>query len=95
LLRQDGIGVVDVRLTLQSHDGALIYLTYSGVLDLGVDGYQKFLQGQLPPTIPVHIAPRFQTGHSDFLWMNRIQCVGIGEADMAAARVSYDVYAIR
>lgn len=94
LLRTDGIGLVDVRLTLQSHDGALIYMTYTGVLDLGAEGYNRFLSGEMPPTFPVRTAPRFQTGHKDYLWLNRLQCIAIGEADIAASSVAYDVYAV-
>jgi len=94
LLRTDGVGLVDVRLTLQTHDEALIYVTYTVILDLGADGYEKFLAGQMPATFPVRIAPRFQTGHPSYRWMNRIQCVGIGEADTKNATVSYDVYGV-
>ena len=35
LVRQDGIGMLDVRATIEAHDGALIYITYTGVIDLG------------------------------------------------------------
>jgi hypothetical protein len=50
LERQDGIGMLDVRATIESHDGALIYITYTGVIDLGEDGYQQFLQGAPVPS---------------------------------------------
>jgi hypothetical protein len=69
LLRTDGVGLVDVRLTLQTYDDALIYMTYTGVLDLGADGYNRFLAGQMPPTFPVRTAPRFQTGHPNYLFI--------------------------
>ena len=38
-IRTDGVAILDVRTTLESHDGALIAITYSGVTDLGNDGY--------------------------------------------------------
>jgi Protein of unknown function (DUF3237) len=85
-LRTDGIGILDVRTTLESHDGALIAITYSGVADL---------EGKLPPRLTLHVVPRCQTAHPDYLWLNRIQCLGIGEIDMATSYVSYDVYAVR
>src|SRR4030095_11806782 len=34
-LRTDGIGILDVRTTLETHDGALIAIGYAGVVDLG------------------------------------------------------------
>ncbi len=63
-IRSDGIGILDVRATFQTHDGALIYATYSGVADLGADGYQKFLQQDLPPFIPLRIVPTLSHGSS-------------------------------
>jgi hypothetical protein len=93
-LRPDGIGVLDVRATLELEDGALIYTTYGGVADLGPDGYERFLAGNPPARVQLRITPRYYTGHSDYLWLNRLQCVGIGEVDMQQMRVSYDIYAV-
>jgi hypothetical protein len=30
-----------------------------------------------------------------YLWLNRLQCVGVGVFDVAQSRVSYDIYAMR
>lgn len=93
-LRQDGVGILDVRATLETHDGALIDATYSGVGDLGEDGYDKFLKGEFPKTVPVRIVPRFQTAHPAYKWLNRLQCLGIGEANLEQFTAHYDVYAV-
>jgi len=95
LLRTDGVGVLDVRATMELEDGALVYTTYGGVVDLGADGYNQFLKGILPPRPELRIVPRCQTGHPDYLWLNRLQCVGVGTFDVAKLRVSYDIYAMR
>lgn len=95
LLRADGVGILDVRATMELDNGALIYTTYGGVVDLGPDGYNQFLKGILPPRLELRIAPRYYTGHADYLWLNRLQCVGVGVFDVAQSRVSYDVYAMR
>jgi len=94
-VRTDGVAVLDVRGTIESHDGALIYVTYSGVGDLGVGGYEKFLRGEMPPVIALRVVPRFQTSHAGYLWLNRLQCLGVGEANTERLEVSYDIYAIR
>jgi hypothetical protein len=94
-IRTDGVGILDVRATFETHDGALIYTAYSGVVDVGEDGYQKFLQQDLPPFMSLRIVPRYHTTHPDYLWLNRIQCLGIGQVDMARLEVRYDVYAVR
>ncbi|MFN2424819.1 MAG: DUF3237 domain-containing protein [Candidatus Binatia bacterium] len=93
--RRDGVGILDVRTTIETHDGALIYLFYTGVADLGEDGYDRAVRGELPPLLKLRTAPRFQTAHPDYQWLNRLQCVGIGEAATGELKVSYDVYALR
>lgn len=92
LIRKDGIGVVDVRATMTTSDGGLIYTHYNGVLDAGEDGYTAFLEGRLPPQIPIRTAPRFHTAHPSYQWLNRLQCYSVGTVDLVAATVSYDVY---
>ena len=95
LLRTDGIGVLDVRATIELDNGALIYTTYGGVVDLGPEGYELFLKGILPPRPDLRIVPRYYTSHPDYLWLNRLQCVGVGILDVAKSKVSYDIYAMR
>jgi hypothetical protein len=95
LLRTDGVGLLDVRATMELDDGALIYTTYGGVVDLGPDGYGQFLKGVLPPRLNLRIAPRYHTGHPDYLWLNRLQCVGVGVFDVPQSKVSYDICAMR
>jgi hypothetical protein len=80
---------------LESHDGALIEITYTGVMDLGPDGYEKFLKGEAPATAAVRAAPRFRTAHPAYAWMNRLQCISIGKATPATPEVLFDVYALK
>jgi hypothetical protein len=94
-LRTDGVGILDVRATIETQDGALIYSTYSGVADLGEEGYQKFLQQDLPAVVQLRITPRYSCAHPEYAWLTRCQCVGIGEVNMGTLEVSYDIYAIR
>ena len=94
-LRTDGVGLVDVRATIKTHDNALIYTAYSGVMDFGKDGYEKLPKGEVPPVVSIHVTPRCYTSHPKYQWLNRIQCVGIGQSDMSRSEVAYDIYAIR
>jgi len=93
-IREDGVCILDVRATIETHDGALIYVAYQGVGEAGEDGYQRFLDGDPPPRLPIRAVPRFLTSHEDYLWMNRLQCINIGEADLENWVVGYDVYAL-
>jgi len=95
-IRSDGVGMLDVRITIETHDGALIYVTYTGVSDMGEGGYQKFMRGELPPSgTPIRTNPRLYTSHRDYLWLNRLHCLGIGQAFLERSEVCYDVYAVR
>jgi len=95
LLRNDGVGLLDVRATMELDNGALIYTTYGGVVDLGPDAYNQFLKGILPPRPELRIVPRYHTSHPEYLWLNRLQCVGVGVFDVAQSRVSYDIYGMQ
>jgi hypothetical protein len=94
-VRRDGVATLDIRQTFETHDGALILVTCPGVIDLGEDGYDEFLRGELPSAAQIRTSPRFLTSHPEYLWLNRLQCFGVGEYVAAANAASYDVYAIR
>jgi hypothetical protein len=94
-LRTDGVLILNVIATIECDDGALIDTRYSGVIDLGPEGYANFLKGIIPSGLKIRSGPRFRTAHPNYLWLNRLQCFGIGEADLAKLEVGYDVYALR
>ncbi len=94
-IRPDGVGITDVRGTIETDDGASIYITYTGVMDLGENGYQDFLQGKLPRTAQIRNAPRLQTAHPDYFWLNRLQCLSIAEINFTTFTSDFDVYAVK
>lgn len=79
-LRADGTLRLDVRLTLQTDDGALILMTYNGV-GKTEDGTTK-----------VRTAPLFETGDPRYAWLNSVQAVAVGAT--TAAGVAYEVYEV-
>ena len=93
-IRPDGVGILDVRITLETDDGALIYFTYKGVADMGDDGYTRFLEGNPVLKMPLRCAPLCLTSHPDYAWMNRKQFILVGEGDLTIPHASYDLYAI-
>lgn len=96
-IRTDGVGILDVRATFELDDGAVIYCYYYGVGEMGLDGYQSFLDGKPPPPegIELRTCPRFQTAHPDYLWLNRGLFVGVGKVFLDQSRVSYDIYQVK
>ncbi|HXT44225.1 MAG TPA: DUF3237 domain-containing protein [Pseudonocardiaceae bacterium] len=75
-----GIGHMDVRFTLETDDGALIYVSYNGRVDLS-----RGLEGATAYT-----APRFETGDDRYAWLNKIQAVGKGV--ISAGVLRFELY---
>src|SRR6267378_3208399 len=63
--KADGTFDLDVRVTLETDDGALIHMTFTGVRDDAND-YLRTL-------------PRFETAAPKYAFLNRLLAVGIGE----------------
>ena len=81
LTRNDGVLELDVRLTLETEDGAQIHMTYAGMRPGSDEDIAALAEGrEVPPErLYFRILPRFETAHSDWTWLNRLLCVGIGE----------------
>jgi uncharacterized protein DUF3237 len=69
LLRADGVLELDLRITLETDDHALIYMTFQGLR-----------HGEYFRTLP-----RFETSTEAYAFLNRIVCVGVGEARAGGA----------
>lgn len=94
-LRPDGIGLLNVRTTIKTNDGALIYLRYRGITDMGPEAYNELIEGKAKKQVfHVRINPILLTAHSDYLWLNRLFLLGIGKS-ASKSDIIYDVYAIR
>jgi hypothetical protein len=63
LLRGDGVLELDLRVTLATDDGALIYMTFAG---LRHGAYFRTL-------------PRFETAAEKYAFLNRLIAVGVGK----------------
>jgi hypothetical protein len=79
----DGITTVDVRFTVETHDGAVVYVTYTGRSD--------FREG--PGVHPIYAAPLFETGDERYAWLNLVQAVSKGTFD--GTNVRYEVAEVR
>jgi hypothetical protein len=96
VVRSDGVGMLDMRATISTADGALIYAPFYGVLDIGEGGYEALLRGELAPDgTTFRSAPRYTTADPRYQWLNRLQCVGIGKVYPSLGEARVDVYALR
>jgi hypothetical protein len=94
LTRSDGVLILDVRLTVQTDDGALIFVQYSGLRHGPADALARMAAGEPvdPSEVYFRISPRFETADPRYAWLNRILAVGIGERLPAGPR--YHVHEI-
>lgn len=78
----DGTAQPDVRLTLESEQGDLVFVEYTGRLH--------------PETGIAYTCPRFTTGAPELAWLNRVQAVGKACFDASAMTVTYpQIYELR
>ncbi len=97
IIRADNCLELDVSLIVDTDDGALIHVDYRGVIDLTKEQVEQLLSGQAVERMKIHTAPRVETAHPDYVWMNRIQVVGCGSSEVVGEelKVSYSWYALR
>ena len=94
LARPDGIGEADVRGMIKTDDDALIYMRYSGLVDMR---HGTIAAGAATPasgTCPVRTAVRFETTAQRYRWLNQVQGIGIGEVNFATGKISYMIYGL-
>jgi len=83
LFRADGTMSLDVRLTLRTHDGALVQMTYGGRWttppELRAAMADAKTRHQIDPAgYYFRTNPLFETGAEAYGWLNDVVCVGIG-----------------
>ena len=61
----DGTSTLDVRMLIETDDGALIFMQYLGRVRDGI----------------LYSAPRFETGDDRYRWLNTVQAVAKGSSD--------------
>ena len=66
--RADGVLELDLRITLETEDGALIHMTFEGIRDDAAPGAPY-----------VRTLPRFETADAKYFFLNRLLAVGTGE----------------
>jgi hypothetical protein len=82
LLRSDGVLELDLRITLETDDHALIYMTFQGLRHGPPDAIAALGRGEVvdPARYYFRTVPRFETAAETYAFLNRIVTVGVGEA---------------
>lgn len=82
LLRSDGVLELDLRITLETDDHALIHMTFQGLRHGPPDVIAALGRGEVvdPTGYYFRTLPRFETSAESYAFLNRVIAVGVGEA---------------
>ena len=88
----DGFGRLDARATIETDDGALVYVSCVGVVELSERAMQALTQGQSTEfgEIKFITQHRFETGDPRYAWINSAVCVAEGRL-LPGPAVEYNV----
>ena len=68
VVRSDGVIELDLRVTLETDDGAFVHMTFEGLRDDAAPGGPYF-----------RTLPRFETATPKYAFLNRLLAIGVGE----------------
>ncbi|MEU8636148.1 DUF3237 domain-containing protein [Amycolatopsis sp. NPDC048633] len=96
--RKDGTMTLDVRLTLRTHDGALVHLSYGGRWVIPADLRDAVADPRRrhevdPAGYYFRTNPLFETGSPDYAWLNDV--VGVGSGYLVDGGIAYRVAEVR
>src|SRR6185369_9472354 len=94
LSRSDGVVELDLRITLETDDGASIYMTSFGLRHGPPDVIAALARGESvdPSTYYFRTAPRFETSAPQYAFLNRL--IAIATGDRRPGGPIYTIYEI-
>ena len=94
VIRADGVADLDARYTLETADGALVYVRNRGYRHGPAEVLKRLAAGENmdPAQYYMRTTPLFETGDERYAWLNRIVCVATGRRDPSGP--VYEVFQI-
>ena len=94
LLRPDGVLMLDVRLTLKTDDGHLIYMAYRGMRHGPEWVIERLNKGEKvdPSEYYFRTTPYFETASEKYGWLNRV--VSVASGHRVAGGAIYQVFEV-
>ena len=91
IVRADGVAYLDARYTLETADGALIYVENRGYRHGPRDVIERLARGEDvdPALYYMRTTPWFETSDPRYAWLNRIVCVGTGARRADAVELEF------
>ncbi len=81
IIRYDGITEVEARYTLETHEGALIYVSNWGLRHGPREVMERLASGEEVDAAEYYFrtTPVFETGAPDYLWLNGLVSIAAGQ----------------
>lgn len=94
LFGDDGVGRLDVRATLLTHDGATIHMSTRGIVNMPPEAMQRWSGGEPIAWDQMYTRSTllFDTADERYRWLDRTVAVAINE--LSRDHVDYRVYAV-
>jgi hypothetical protein len=91
-----GVSRLDVRATIKTDDGALIYISYNGIFKDSEETEARAAKGQVLTSKDMYfvIAPTLQTAAKKYEWLNAVQCIGKMVSYKSDSYVKYDIFIV-
>jgi hypothetical protein len=95
LVDADSVARLDVRATMRTHDGAMVYVTVTGRALLSSEAAGRLLAGETIgwQDMYARTAPLFETGADNYRWLNSTVTIAVNELSMR--HVNYRVYQVK
>jgi hypothetical protein len=95
IVHEDGAATIDTRYTLESHDGALIYVATRGWRTGAREVLERIAAGETvdPSEYYFRVTVQYEASAPGYEWLNRI--VAVASALRLADQVEYDAYVVR
>ena len=89
VIRADGVAYLDARYTLETSDGALIYVNNKGYRHGPQEVIERLARGEDvdPALYYMRATPWFETSAPKYEWLNRTICVATGARRTAAVEL--------
>jgi hypothetical protein len=81
VIRTDGVAELEARYTLETDDGALIYVLNRGIRSASKEVMERLVRGEKvnPGEYYFRTRPVFETGAPKYQWLQRLVAVATGE----------------
>jgi hypothetical protein len=92
-----GVNRLDVRLTIQTDDDQIIYVSYNGIAQCPKESVDKLMSGEQLKAEDCYLitAPTFETSSEKYSWLNAVQAVGKMVELKRGSHIKYEIFTMK